>query len=63
MSAAAIGVLVGLLIAVADFALLRLLATRVDLQETKRVLNVTGMVQLVLLPVMGWFIGPLFVGE
>ncbi|HWK14681.1 MAG TPA: hypothetical protein VNS02_09820 [Rhizobiaceae bacterium] len=63
MSAAAIGALVGLLIAVADFALLRLLATRVDLQETKRVLNVTGMVQLVLLPVMGWFIGPLFVGE
>ena len=63
MGAAAIGAVVGLVIAVADFALLRLLATRVDLPETRRVLNITGMVQVVLLPVMGWFIGPLFVGE
>jgi len=63
MGAAGIGALVGLVIAVADFALLRLLATRVDLPETRRVLNITGIIQLVLLPVMGWFVGPLFVGE
>lgn len=63
MSAAMIGALVGLVLAVADFALLRLLATRVDLDETRRVLNVTGMIQLVLLPVVGWFVAPLIAGD
>ena len=63
MSASLIGALVGLVIAIADLALLRLLASRVDLAETKRVLNVTGLSQLVLLPVVGWFVGPLIAGE
>ena len=39
------------------------LAGRVDLPETKRVLKVTGLSQFVLLPVVGWFVGPLFVGD
>jgi hypothetical protein len=34
---------------------LRALSRRVDLPETKKVLNVVGMVQLVLFPVVGWF--------
>ncbi|RST84971.1 hypothetical protein EJC49_17985 [Aquibium carbonis] len=63
MSAGIIGALVGLVIAIADFALLRLLATRVELPETKRVLNVTGLSQLVLLPIVGYFVAPLFSGE
>jgi hypothetical protein len=63
MSASLIGALVGLVIAAADFYLLRLLATRVDLPETKKVLNVTGLSQFVLMPLVGWFIGPLFAGE
>jgi uncharacterized membrane protein len=63
MSAAYIGALVGLVIAIVDFALLRLLATRVDLAETKRVLNVTGLSQLALLPIVGFFVAPLFSGE
>ena len=63
MGVAVIGALVGLGIAVIDFALLRLLASRVELPETKQVLNVTGMIQFVLLPVMGWFIGPLISGD
>ena len=63
MSAAMIGALVGLVIAAADYALLRLLASRVDLPETKRVLNVTGLSQFVLLPVIGYFVAPLFSGE
>ena len=63
MSAAMIGALVGFVIAAADFALLRLLASRVDLPETKRVLNITGLSQFVLLPIVGWFVGPLFTGE
>jgi hypothetical protein len=63
MSAGMIGALAGLVIAAADFALLRLLASRVDLPETRRVLNITGLSQFVLLPIVGWFVGPLFIGE
>ena len=63
MSAGMIGALIGLVIAIADFALLRLLASRVELPETKRVLNVTGLSQLVLLPIVGFFVAPLFSGE
>ncbi|QDZ02864.1 hypothetical protein FQ775_22220 [Nitratireductor mangrovi] len=63
MSAGLIGALVGLVVAVGDLVLLRLLASRVELPETKRVLNITGLSQLVLLPVVGWFVGPLLAGE
>ena len=42
MGASGIGALVGLLIAAADYFLLRLLASRVELDDTKRVLNITG---------------------
>jgi hypothetical protein len=58
-----IGALVGVLIAAVDFALLRLLASRVELDDTKRVLNITGISQFVLLPIVGWFAGPLIVGD
>ncbi len=63
MSASVIGALIGLVIAAIDFALLRLLASRVDLPETKRVLTITGASQFVLMPLVGWFVGPLFVGD
>jgi uncharacterized membrane protein len=63
MTARLIGVAVGLVIALADYMLLRMLAGRVDLPETKRVLNITGLSQFVLMPVIGWFVAPLFVGE
>jgi hypothetical protein len=63
MSAAVIGALVGLAIAIVDLVLLRMLASRVQLPETKRVLTVTGLSQLVLLPLVGFFIGPLLIGE
>jgi hypothetical protein len=63
MSAGLIGALVGLAVAVADYFVLRLLASRVDLPETKRVLNITGLSQFVLLPVIGYFVAPLFSGE
>jgi hypothetical protein len=48
---------------VADLFALRLLASRVELPETKRVLNVTGLSQFVLLPVIGYFVAPLFTGD
>jgi hypothetical protein len=63
MSAGMIGILVGLILAAADFALLRTLAARVDLPETKRVLNVTGLSQFFLLPVIGYFVAPYIAGE
>jgi hypothetical protein len=63
MSASLVGALVGLVIAAADFYLLRLLASRVDLPETKRFVNVTGLSQFVLMPLVGWFVGPLFTGD
>ena len=63
MSASMIGALVGLLIAAADYFLLRLLASRVELDDTKRVLNITGLSQFVLLPIVGWFAGPFLVGD
>jgi hypothetical protein len=63
MGASTIGALVGLVIAAVDYLLLRLLASRVDLDDTKRVLNITGVSQLVLLPIVGWFAGPFFAGD
>ncbi len=63
MSPAIIGALLGLLLAVVDYYVLRLLASRVDLPETRKVLNVTGLSQFVLLPIVGWFVGPLLFGE
>ena len=63
MSASGIGAIVGLVIAAADYFLLRLLASRVDLEDTKRVLKITGLSQFVLLPIVGWFAGPLIAGD
>jgi hypothetical protein len=63
MSTALIGALVGLAIAAVDFFLLRMLAGRVDLPETKQVLNITGLLQFLLLPVIGYFVAPYVIGE
>jgi nucleoside recognition membrane protein YjiH len=63
MSAGLIGALIGLVVAVVDLFLLRLLATRVSLPETRKVLNVTGVSQLVILPVAGWLVGHYVFGE
>ena len=55
--------LIGLVVAVIDFAALRLLASRVDLPETKRVLTITGLTQVVLLPVIGYVVAPYVIGD
>ncbi|MCB1426840.1 MAG: hypothetical protein R3D65_01800 [Zhengella sp.] len=62
MSAAAIGALVGLIVAAIDWVLLRTLAGRVDMTETKTALKAAGLVQFVLLPVIGWFAAPYVIG-
>jgi hypothetical protein len=63
MTAGVIGALIGLGVAVVDFFLLRRLASRVDLPETRQVLNITALSQFVLMPVAGWFAGSLIFGE
>jgi hypothetical protein len=63
MSSGLIGALIGMVVALVDFALLRLLATRVSLAETRKVLNVVGLSQLLLLPVGGWLLGHYVFGE
>ena len=55
MSLPAIGALVGLLAAAIEMVVLRALSKRVDLPETKKVLNVVGVSQFVLFPIVGWF--------
>lgn len=63
MSAGMIGALIGLVVAIADLLLLRLLASRVSLPETRQVLNLVGLSQLFLLPVAGWLVGHYAFGE
>ncbi len=63
MGVAAIGALVGLIVAAAEIVFLRALSRRVDLPETRRALHLVGVIQLVLFPVAGWFIAPLIIGD
>ena len=63
MSTALIGALVGLGLALVELALLRTLSQRVDLPETRTVLRVAGGVQIVLFPLLGWFVAPYLFGE
>lgn len=63
MSAGLIGAFLGLGAALASAGFLHALAGRVDLPETRRALHVSAVVQIVLLPVVGWFAGPLIAGE
>jgi len=52
-----IGLLIGLAAGVASYLLLQQLKAQVDLAETKRVLQVVSVIDLVLLPVIGYLIG------
>lgn len=63
MSAGLIGAITGLAVAIGSVVFLRALSNRVDLPETRQVLKVSGFVQLVALPLMGWFAGSYFAGE
>ncbi len=62
MSVSLIGALIGLVIGVADFLVLRLVADRVEMPETKRVLTLAGLAQVVILPVAGWLLAPMLFG-
>ena len=57
------GTLVGLGMGIVGFIAMRALARRVELDETKTVLNLAAIVDLALFPVLGAFAGGLITGE
>ncbi len=63
MSGMAAGALVGLALGLVGFFAMRALARRVELQDTKTVLNMAAIVDLALFPVLGAFAGGLIVGD
>ncbi len=58
-----IGAAVGLAVALAELLFLRVLASRVELAETRRALRVAGGIQVILFPAVGWFVAQYFFGE
>jgi ABC-type lipoprotein release transport system permease subunit len=62
MSTALVGALVGLAIGLAAFLSISAVAARVEREDTKKVLRVAGLVDLVLFPVAGWFLAPMLMG-
>ena len=63
MSASVFGAFAGLGLALASAGFLFALARRVDLPETRRALHLAAGIEIVLLPLAGWFLGPLIAGE
>ncbi len=63
MSANLIGLLCGVILAAADFALLTVLGRRMDLAGPRGVLRLTAVVQLIAFPIIGWFLGPFVFGD
>ena len=63
MTIGLIGAAAGLALAAVEFVCFRLLAARVELPETRRVLNVAGLIQFVLFPVVGWFVARALFGD
>jgi hypothetical protein len=62
MSPALIGALVGLAFAVVEYVLFGALIARAERERTKgpvpRVLDLVRKAQLVIYPLLGWFVGP-----
>ncbi|TPW30446.1 hypothetical protein [Pararhizobium mangrovi] len=56
MSLPVLGAVLGLVVALGEAIFLRVLSRRVDLPETKKALTVVGAVQLILFPIVGWFV-------
>ena len=63
MSLPMIGALVGLVIALGFAAFSFALSRRVDLDETRKALHVSALIQLIVLPVAGWFVAPALFGD
>lgn len=57
MTPAAIGLAIGLIAGVSSYMMLAKLAERVDKDETKKVLKIVGVMDLVLFPLVGLLTG------
>lgn len=63
MSVAFLGALAGSLIALGFAGFSWALGQRVDLDETRKALRVSALIQLIFLPVAGWFVAPVLFGD
>jgi ABC-type lipoprotein release transport system permease subunit len=57
VSAGLVGLLIGLLAGVVGYLAVQRLKGRVEMAETRRVLQIVSVIDLVLLPVLGYLIG------
>lgn len=57
MSASEIGLIAGLALGIVNYGLLYALQKRVELPETKKVLKTVGLLDLALMPFLGFLIG------
>lgn len=57
MSASEIGLIAGLALGIVNYGLLYVLQQRVELPETKKVLKTVGLLDLALMPFLGFLIG------
>jgi len=57
MSASEIGLIAGLALGIVSYGLLYVLQQRVELPETKKVLKTVGLLDLALMPFLGFLIG------
>jgi len=57
MTPGLIGFAIGLVLGVSSFLALRQVSARVDLAETRRVLGIVGVLELIALPVAGYLTG------
>ena len=63
MTPGIIGALVGLVLALGYVAFARSLSRRVELEDTRKALKTSAIVQIVLLPVMGYVAGTFAFGD
>ncbi len=57
MSPSLIGLAIGLLLGGLSYGILKKLGERVDKPETKKLLHIVGLSELLILPAMGYVIG------
>ena len=63
MSAGLMGAAAGLVLALGYMVFARALSRRVELEDTRKALRVSAVVQIVLLPLMGYAAGRLIYGD
>ena len=62
MSSSEIGLIAGLALGIVNYGLLYALQKRVELHETKKVLKTVGLLDLALMPLLGFLIGAFVFG-